>query len=120
MWVRNRVLSLSILLCACSGQGSEAGVDSSAPTPDVALTDSGDWGDVTPLVEDADTSSDGDVSAEVHQAPVVVTGLKVTPQSTLAIQLEQGTSQTLGLGAALAGRTRSITLVCQRWPAVGS
>ncbi|MBD90401.1 MAG: hypothetical protein CL940_08695 [Deltaproteobacteria bacterium] len=67
----------------------------------MALTDSADWGDVTPLVEDADASSDGDVSAEVHQAPVVVTGLKVTPQSTLAIQLEQGTSQTLGLGAAL-------------------
>ena len=101
MWVRIRVLCLSILLCACSGQTSDDGGEPAASTPDVALADSSEWGDVTPLVDSSETPSDADVASEVHQEPVVVTGLKVTPQSTLAIQVEQGTSQSLGLGAAL-------------------
>ncbi len=100
---RFSILCFAVCLFACSdglvGEGDGDGV--TPVTPDVALSDASNWDDVEPLGEVAETISSPDVVEEVAQQPNVVTGLTVTPQSTLAIQLEQGVSQELGLGAAL-------------------
>ena len=98
---RLSILCMTLCLFACSGASVGDGGGAAPTTPDVALADGLNWGDVDPLGDGAETSSSPDVVEEIGQQPNVVTGLTITPESTLALQLEQGVSQELGLGAAL-------------------
>lgn len=98
---RLSILCMTLCLFACSDASVGDGGGAAPTTPDVALSDGLNWGDVDPLGDGAETSSSPDVVEEIGQQPNVVTGLTITPQSTLALQLEQGVSQELGLGAAL-------------------
>lgn len=99
--LRLSVLCIALALFGCSDASSAADGAAAPVTPDAALSDGSTWGDIAPLGDGAETSGEPDGGDGVAQEPNVVTGLVVTPQSTLAIQVEEGTSQDLGLGAAL-------------------